>query len=198
MSDNPSRLSLVVTLIDEANAVDPNIEICPDTGAPAPKELLYGQRMTRMLGEFNPEASENLKIAARAQHIERWKSPRTNFPEGRTGYKKWRSQLSVFHADRATELMAQAGYNHEEQQRVRYLIQKRQIKRDPETQALEDVICLVFLKHYLAGFAGKHDEPKLIDIIQKTWAKMSETGHSAALNIQLPDTLQALVAKALA
>ncbi len=151
-----------------------------------------------MLGEFNPEASENLRIAARAQHIERWKSPRTNFPEGRTGYKKWRSQLSVFHADRATELMAQAGYNHEEQQRVRYLIQKRQIKRDPETQALEDVICLVFLKHYLAGFAGKHDEPKLIDIIQKTWAKMSETGHSAALKIQLPDTLQALVAKALA
>ena len=198
MSDNPSRLSLVVALIDEANAVDPNIEVCPDTGAPTAKELLYGQRMTQMLGEFNPEASENLKIAARAQHIERWKSPRTNFPEGRTGYKKWRSQLSVFHADRATELMAQAGYNHEEQQRVRYLIQKRQIKRDPETQALEDVICLVFLKHYLAGFAGKHDEPKLIDIIQKTWAKMSETGHSAALNIQLPDTLQALVAKALA
>ena len=191
------RLSAVLQLIDNANRADPNQEL-DQTGAAQPKEWLYGVRMSECLAQFEPEASEHLQIAARGQHIERWQSPRSDYPEGRTGYKKWRAELGLFHAKRVGELMLDAGYSEEDVERTRYLVQKRGLKRDAESQCLEDVICLVFLQHYLADFATKHPEDKLIDIIQKTWAKMSERGHDAALKIPLADHLSALVGKALA
>lgn len=186
----------IITKIDEVNAKDPNLELNAE-GVETPKELLYSQRMTEVLSSFAPNASEHLKIAARAQHIERWTSPRSDYPEGRAGYKKWRAELGLFHAKRTAELMEEVGYPSEDIDRVKYLVQKRGLRRDPETQALEDVICLVFVLFYLDDFAKKHDEPKLIDIIQKTWAKMSDAGHQAALAATLPPHLSALVHKAL-
>lgn len=191
-----SPLNDVIRAIDLANAEDPNQER-NDQGQSLAKEVLYSQRMTSWLNKFSPDASEALQIAARAQHIERWRSPRENYPEGRAGYKKWRAELGLFHAQRTAELMTEAGYAPEQIERVKYLVQKRGIKRDPESQTLEDVICLVFIEHYLQAFADKHDEDKLIDIIRKTWAKMSEEGHQAALTIALPKDLRGLVAKAL-
>ena len=192
-----STFTRVIELIDNANQQDPNHET-DSAGKPIAKELLYAQRMTAMLAEFAPEASEELQIAARAQHIERWRSPRSDYPEGRTGYKQWRANLGLFHADRTAELMAEAGYSADTIERTRYLVQKRGIKRDAESQCLEDVICLVFLAYYLDNFAAKHDEAKLIDIIQKTWAKMSESGHAAALQLNYSAPMLALVQKALA
>lgn len=185
----------IIEKIDQANAQDPNFE--QENGSDVPKELLYSQRMTEVLSAFAPDASDHLKIAARAQHIERWKSPRSDYPEGRAGYKKWRAELGLFHAKRTGELMADVGYSEDEINRVKYIVQKRGLRRDPETQTLEDVICLVFVLYYLDDFAKKHDEPKLIDIIQKTWAKMSDAGHEAALAAALPDHLASLVKKAL-
>ncbi|WP_370978162.1 DUF4202 domain-containing protein [Agaribacterium sp. ZY112] len=185
----------VNALIDAANALDPNLE--EDNGQQISKELLYSQRMTSMLEAFDTSASEALKIAARAQHIERWRSPRSDYPEGRTGYKKWRANLGLFHAQRTAELMEEAGYDADSIDRVKYLVQKRGIKRDAESQCLEDVICLVFLQYYLDDFATKHDEAKLIDIIQKTWAKMSEQGHSAALKLNYQAAMLELIQKAL-
>lgn len=190
-----SKFDTVINKIDAANTLDPNLESA--AGKPTPKELLYSQRMSEVLDVFCPQASDHLKIAARAQHIERWKSPRSDYPEGRTGYKKWRAELGLFHAKRTGELMAEAGYDEEDINRVKYLVQKRGLRKDPETQALEDVICLVFVLYYLDDFATKHDEAKLIDIIQKTWAKMSDAGHQAALSATLPDHLASLVQKAL-
>jgi hypothetical protein len=184
-----------MALIDAANALDSNLE--SDGANLRPKELLYAERMTDCLKDFQPDASEHLQLAARGQHIERWTSPRSAYPEGRTGYKKWRAELGLFHAKRVGELMQQAGYEEEDIKRAQYLVQKRGLGRDPETQCLEDVICLVFIRHYLEEFATKHDEPKLIDIIQKTWAKMSEQGHAAALRIPLSQPMQTLVGKAL-
>ena len=192
-----SQLEKTLDLIDQANQQDPNIDT-DHLGHAHPKELLYAQRMSHCLKHFNPHASEHLIIAARAQHIERWKSPRSDYPMDRSGYKKWRSQLGLFHATRTGELMAEAGYEDEDIKRTQYLVQKRGLKRDEETQCLEDVICLVFIEHYLEEFAQKHEEPKLIDIIQKTWAKMSESGHAAALEIPLSDAMSGLVGKALA
>lgn len=192
------NLSLVIARIDEANALDPNREWCPDSGSNQPKEFLYGKRMTEELQRFAPDASEHLQIAARAQHIERWTSPRNAYADGRAGYKKWRAELSLYHASRAAEIMLQCGYDDEQCERVKFLIQKRQLRRDVETQTLEDVICLVFLRHYLEDFATKHDEDKLIDIIQKTWNKMSVQGHQAALALPLTPALSSLVGKALA
>jgi hypothetical protein len=184
-----------LALIDAANSQDPNLE--SDGAELRPKELLYSQRMSQCLAEFAPDASEHLRIAVRGQHIERWTSPRSAYPEGRTGYKQWRAELGLFHAKRVGELMREAGYGEEDVKRAQYLVQKRGLGRDPETQCLEDVVCLVFIRHYLDDFASKHDEDKLIDIIRKTWAKMSEKGHAAALQIPLSDAMKNLVGKAL-
>lgn len=194
MSDD-DRLERVFSAIDAANALDPNKEHVSDTEIP--KELLYGQRMSDELTQFAPEASDFLQIAARAQHIERWKSPRSDYPEGRSGYKKWRSQLSLFHAQRAGEIMSEHGYSDEDIEHVKFLIQKRQLKRNPETQTLEDVICLVFLRYYFADFAAKHNEDKIIDIVQKTWKKMSETGQKSALNIPFSEKISEILKKSL-
>lgn len=184
-----------LALIDAANSQDPNLE--SDGADLRPKELLYSQRMSRCLEEFAPDASEHLRIAARGQHIERWTSSRSAYPEGRTGYKQWRAELGLFHAKRVGELMREAGYGEEDVKRTQYLVQKRGLGRDSETQCLEDVVCLVFIRHYLDDFARKHDEDKLVDIIRKTWAKMSEKGHAAALQIPLSDAMKNLVGKAL-
>ena len=196
-----TQLTGVIEKIDAANGRDPNTEtekIAGEPPRPVPKELLYSQRMSKVLQSFSPDHSKEIAIAARGQHIERWKSPRSNYPDGRAGYKKWRSQLYLFHAARTAELMAEVGIDEASIDRVKFLIQKRQLRRDPETQLLEDVICLVFLQYYFEDFAKKHDEAKLIDIVQKTWKKMSDDGRDAALKLTLPAHMKDLVVKALA
>lgn len=190
-----SPFDQVISLIDAANALDPHME--RDGDEMRPKELLYAWRMSRQLAEFAPDASDHLKIAAHGQHIERWKSPRSAYPEGRSGYKKWRAELGLFHAQRVAAIMKQVGYEDEAIERVKYLVQKRGLNRDAETQCLEDVICLVFLRYYLDDFASKHAHDKMVDIIKKTWVKMSPAGHAAALEIPLPPHLQQLIGEAL-
>lgn len=192
---NNKRLEAIFAAIDEVNSRDPNTTNID--GRVFANELLYGQRMSATLNDFNPEASEILQIAVRAQHIERWTLARSDFPEGRSGYKKWRSQLALHHASRTAGLMQQHGYSEEEAERARYLLLKRGLKRDEETRCLEDVACIVFLKWYFADFARKHPEDKLINILQLTWGKMSDKGHAAAMALKLDSQLQTLVQKAL-
>ncbi|MCB9488189.1 MAG: DUF4202 domain-containing protein [Deltaproteobacteria bacterium] len=195
MTDADNRLARVVELIDRANAHDPNTE--PVDGQDAPKEWIYGRRMSAALEKFAPDASEALKIAARAQHIERWTSPRTDYPEGKIGYHQWRNDLKKFHAQRAGELMAEVGYDETTIARTQFLIRKEKLKSDSETQALEDVVCLVFLEFYFEPFAAQHPDDKVIDILQKTWRKMSPAGHDAALALPLSQEAKALVGRAL-
>lgn len=192
-----SNLENILQAIDNVNSQDPNQETVD--GQSVPKELLYSQRMSQCLTQFQPQASEELQIAARAQHIKRWSVPRSDYPMDRQGYKQWRTGLGKFHADTTAALMAEAGYTEEQQARVATLLQKKFLKRDEEVQCLEDVICLVFLEFYLEDFVAKHssDENKLIGIIQKTWRKMSEKGHEAALKLPLSEAMGALVGKAL-
>ena len=192
---NSSLINVIFAAIDAINQQDPNTESTPE-GVIA-KEHLYAQRMTKQLNEFIQNPSEHLQIACRAQHIKRWSIARTEYPMNRTGYKKWRVDLGAFHADLTAELMAQVGYQEKDQERVKNILQKRHIKRDSEVQSMEDVACLVFMQYYLTAFAQKHDEPKLIGIIQKTWNKMSEQGHQTALSLPLSDNMLALVQKAL-
>jgi len=153
--------------------------------------------MSDQLHKFLPGASEALQLAARSQHICRWKIPRSDYPMDRQGYKKWRLDLAVFHGETAGEILQANGYDQTLIHRVKDLLLKRSLKRDAEVQVLEDVICLVFLEFYLDDFAGKHDEAKLIDIIQKTWNKMSDVGHAAALKLPLSSAMLSLVTKAL-
>jgi hypothetical protein len=191
-----SHFDTVIQKIDAANREDPNREMA--AGQEYPKELLYGIRMSEELSRFQPQASEALQIAARAQHIRRWEIPRSDYPRNRVGYLTWRRDLGRFHADQTAALMSEAGYDADSVARVRDLLTKKGIKQNEETQTLEDVICLVFLNYYLEDFARQHEEDKLIAIIRKTWGKMSERGHTAALQLNLPPHLGELIGKALA
>lgn len=191
-----TRLGAVLRLIDAANALDPNID-SRDAGG-RPEALLYGQRMSAWLEKVYPEASEPLKIAARGQHIRRWEVPRDSYPATREGYLKWRTYLYGFHADCVAELMLEGGYPEPAIDRVKWLLKKRGIKTDAEVQILEDVICLVFLENYFADFAAKQDGEKLIKIVRKTWAKMSERGHAFALQLPFPESIRDVLTQALA
>jgi hypothetical protein len=167
------RFQQAIALFDEHNARDPN-----------GKELLYAQRMTQWLDRLQPNASEPLRLAARCQHIRRWEIPRRSFPMNRVGYLKWRKTLYQFHADVASEILHQVGYDDATISRVQSLLKKEKLKTDSEMQTLEDVICLVFLENYFSDFAREHDEQKIIGIIKRTWIKMSPAGQAAAMTLK--------------
>ena len=191
-----NKLTEALSLFDEANAKDPNQEEV--NGQWVAKELIYGQRMSTTLDSFDPSASEALQLAARAQHICRWEIPRNSYPMDRVGYLKWREELKKFHAEKASQILIKVGYDEEVIERVSFLLQKKKLKKDGGTQTLEDVICLVFLSYYYEDFMVKHSDEKVIDILQKTWRKMSDKGHEAALKLSYSEKALALVKQAIA
>ena len=202
MSLDPTRFERAIALFDAANAKDPRMDT-GDDGQPVPRELLYGRRMSEMLDRYRPDAGEVAKLAVRAQHIERWKSPRQDFPMTRQGYLQWRTQLYRFHAETAGRLMAEAGYDDGTIEQVRTAVGKKGLKVNPDTQLLEDTADLVFIEHYMLGFAGQksdYSEEKWAEIIRKTWQKMSADAHAFALGgmLRLPEPLLPLITKAIA
>lgn len=177
-------LAAALAAIDAANAADPNAE----DGRPA--ALLYGERMSAELERLFPQADDVLRIAARGQHVERWLLPRKDYPEGKTGYFAWRREQARRHAERVAGIMAKAGYDAEAQARVGVLLRKEGIKRDPQVQALEDVICFVFVRHYFAGFAAAQPDHDMVDIVAKTARKMSAEARARMLTeFALPEAL---------
>ncbi|MBU3261996.1 DUF4202 domain-containing protein [Roseovarius sp. PS-C2] len=177
-----NRLEQAFAMIDAANAADPTQE----DGQPAAQ--LYGQRMSAEMERLFPNASAPLKIAARGQHIERWTLKRKDFPEGRAGYLTWRSELAKHHARRVGGIMQEAGYSEDDAAAAGRMIRKEGIKRDADVQALEDVICFVFLKWYFSPFAGTQDPDKLDRIVAKTARKMSAEGRARVLDeFDLPE-----------
>lgn len=194
MTDSP-RFQQAIERFDAFNSADPNREIFG--GKEYPKELLYAERMTQWLNRLAAEASEALRLAVRCQHIGRWMIARSQYPLDRQGYHRWRTALAELHARTARGLLQQAGYDEKTIARVEALVKKKNLKTDAEAQLLEDVACLVFLESYFSDFAKKHDEEKLIAIIQKTWKKMSPRGQQAALGLDLPPAARLLVGRAL-
>ncbi|OHC70747.1 MAG: hypothetical protein A3H93_05220 [Rhodocyclales bacterium RIFCSPLOWO2_02_FULL_63_24] len=194
--ENQQRFERAIALFDAANAEDPN----QDEGQP--KELLYAQRMTEMIGRYAPDASEVAQLAVRAQHIQRWTVPRSNYAMTKEGYFAWRTGLYKFHAETAGALMRHAGYEDVMIDKVKAAVGKRGLKVNPDTQMMEDVTDLVFIEHYMLGFAGQHaeySEEKWLDIIRKTWKKMSDRAHAFATGggIKLPEPLVPLILKAI-
>ncbi len=183
-----TKLQQTLQRIDLANANDPTNST----------EALYSQRMLKTLQAFEPNASDALTLACYAQHVCRWKLARKDYPAGLTGYLTWRTELAKLHAKILVDAMQESGYDDADIERANSIIQKKRLKSDPEAQTLEDVSCFVFLNHYFVAFANKHSEEKIIDIVQKTWGKMSDKGRQAALALTLPPHLEKLVAKALA
>lgn len=196
MIEDQNRFDEVIHAIDQANQADPNQEEWE--GQQHAKEWLYAQRMTKWLNQVYPHASEALRIAAHAQHICRWEIPRSDYPMGKVGYHQWRTSLQQFHAKKTGEILGAAGYEAGQIARVQELLKKKNLRKDTEVQQLEDVICLVFLDYYFEPFAAKHEDDKVIDILRKTWRKMSANGQGEALKIEYPDKARSLIERALA
>ena len=189
------KYNRAVQLIDAAHAQDPKkIEI---DGQEIPYELRYARKMSKYLEKRAVDVPATLRLAIRAQHLRRWEVPRDSYPMNRVGYHAWRTFLKKRQADLASKICLDCGYSEVEADRVAALIRKEDLKKDEETQILEDVACLVFLDDQFEEFERQHDEEKIIKILQKTWGKMSDRGHELALEITMSDRARSLVEKAL-
>ncbi|MBC7388148.1 MAG: DUF4202 domain-containing protein [Opitutaceae bacterium] len=190
-----SKFEIAISKIDEYNKKDPNIVL--DKGKQFQKEYLDSLRQSTWLAKLNPYASEELKIAARSQHIGRWEIPRNLYPETRTGYLTWRSDLAKFHAETTAGILKVVGYEPECIEKVKNLNLKKSIKLDPEAQMLEDVLCLVFLEFHISDFHVQHSREKVINIIQKTWKKMGIQGREFALKLNYKPEVLSILSEAL-
>jgi len=181
---------------DEANSQDPNYETVD--GVKHPRELIYAQWLTDWVLRLSPNASEELRLAARCQHLRRWEVPRNSYPMTRIGYLQWRERLKKFHAQKAGEILQEVGYSRETLIRVQNLNLKKDFPKDPETRVLEDALCLVFLERQFADLAAKTAEDKIINAVQKTWKKMSDHARAKALELSYGEKEKGLIEKALA
>ena len=183
-------------LIDAAHSTDPH-----KTASGAPAELVYADRMENWVAKVAADATALLRLAARCQHLERWLTPRTTFPEGKAGYFAWRKSLYTKQAERARSLLLRGGVSESDAGEVATWVSKSGLKTNPGTQALEDAACLVFLENEILAFAAQHSEyprEKFVDIIRKTWRKMSPRAHELALGLKLTPDISALVHEATA
>lgn len=178
------RFSEAMRRIEAACADDP--QRVTVGGASQPAGLVYSRRMMAWLNRVESGASEELRIAVAAQHIRRWDLPRSEFPMDREGYLRWRTTLGRHHADVTGEILRACGYDAPTIERVGDLLMKKRLKTDAEAQRLEDVSCLVFIEHELAGFLAQHadySEEKLLRILSRTWVKMSDVGRAWAAEL---------------
>jgi hypothetical protein len=181
-----SAYEAATAAIDRANAEDPK-----------KVEVLYGQRMVDWVRALAPDASEELLLAARAQHVRRWTVPRSTYPEGRLGYLKWREGLKKFHADTLASIMKDAGYADAPIEKARSLLVRKNLAADAEGQTLEDAACLVFLQFEFAEFSAKTEPGKMVEILRKSWGKMSPAARERALKLTLGSAELELVKQAL-
>jgi len=164
---------------------------------PAGHELPYSERMVGWTRKLSPGASDELLLAVRAQHLRRWTVPRSTFPDGRAGYLSWRETLKKFHADALASIMKDSGYGDPAVAKAKALILRKNLASDPEGQTLEDAACLVFLQFEFADFARKTEEGKVLEILKKTWQKMSPRAREAALGLSYPPKESEILRKAL-
>jgi hypothetical protein len=193
---NQRALDRARDLVDQAHARDPTR--APD-GRPA--ELVYADRMEAWVKRLVPGAPPLLRLAARCQHLERWSIPRSDFPMDRAGYRAWRRTLYGKQAERARELLMEAGVPKADADEVATWVSKTGLARNPGTQALEDAACMVFLEHEIEGFAAKHQEyprEKWLDILGRIWRKMSPSARIQARELEMPAELAALLEEAAA
>jgi hypothetical protein len=190
-----ARFEAALRRFDAENARDPNVETAD--GLAQPRELLYARRLSGWVLRLCPDASEELRLAARCQHLCRWEIPRNSHPMTRAGYLQWRATLKKFHAQRAGEILGELGYGGDVIRRVRDLNLKKNFPADPESRVLEDALCLVFLQFQLADLAAKTDEAKTINALQKSWQKMTGAARAEALKLNHGPREKALLEQAL-
>jgi hypothetical protein len=189
------RFEAALRRFDEENSRDPNVDI--SDGQAKPRELAYSIWLTDRVLKLAPSASEELRLAARCQHICRWMMPRQAYPMTRPGYLKWREELKKFHAQKAGKILREVGYPDETISRVQTLNLKKEFPRDPESRILEDALCLVFLELQFAELADKTDRDTMINVLRKSWGKMSPAGQAMARTLSFPEREKALLEAAL-
>jgi hypothetical protein len=187
-----ARFQSAIQAFDDLNRQDPN------QVDGVPKELRDAQAMTRWVDAMYPDAGEAVHLAARCQHLCRWERPRSSAPDGRVGYLKWRADLKQFHADKSADVLCSVGYDAAIVDAVVTINLKQGLKSNADVQIIEDALCLVFLELQFEGYIIEWEDEKIIRILKKTWGKMSEVGHAAALNLPLSDKALSLVQAALA
>jgi hypothetical protein len=189
------RFQKAIAAFDRANSEDP--QHIADNGVARPRELVHAERLSAWVERLAPDASEVLSLAARCQHIRRWEIPRASYPAGRVGYLQWRTQLARFHADTASRLLEALGCERELIDAVRRINLKQNLRSNPDSQTMEDALCLEFLEFEFDDFSRKYPADKVIAIVQKTWQKMSPRGHEFALKLPLSAAALELVTRAL-
>ncbi|HVE94801.1 MAG TPA: DUF4202 domain-containing protein [Acidimicrobiales bacterium] len=172
-----SPLAQVLATLDSANELDPRTLVV--RGSSRPFCLGEAELATVWLEQLRPDASDELRIAVRAHHVRRWETPRATYPDGRAGYLRWRRHLYDVHAAHAADAMRAAGYDERAIARVDSIMHKRSLGTDPEAQAYEDALCLVFLETQFGAFAARMEPPQLDVIVAKTLAKMSDAAKAA-------------------
>jgi hypothetical protein len=182
---NPERFNRAIQKFDEYNSADPK-----------GSEVLYARRMSERLFKFRPDAPEHIQLAIRCQHIGRWQIPRLTYPDGKKGYLAWRNKLKDHHAEIAARIMQECGYDQDMIGMVQDLLEKKDLRSNADTKLLEDVVCMVFVEFYLEDFATKHDDEKVIDILAKTFRKMTPEAIAVASTFTLPQRTKDLLERA--
>jgi len=197
VSDPPAspRFDAAIAAIDAANADDPHTIVVG--GAVRPKEQAHAEMMTTWVRRLDPDADDAQLLAARAHHLRRWTSPRTDYPAGRAGYLRWRTALKARHAEEVGALLEASGYDSATIERVQAIVRKDHLRSDPATQTHEDALCLTFLETQLGGVEEQLGDDRTVEVVRKTWAKMSPKGREAALALDLAPTQRDLVRRAL-
>ena len=190
------RLQAALDAIDAANADDPNrVEV---RGVSRPKELAHAELASEWVSKLDPGASDALRLAARAHHLRRWKLPRSDYPDGKAGYHRWRREQQKCHAEQAGRILLAQGYDEADVTRVQAIVRKQGLGRDPEVQVFEDALCLVFIETQFRELADRLGDEKLVDVTRKTLAKMSDAGIARVRELSLSDEDLALIERAVA
>jgi hypothetical protein len=195
---DPVRFQKAIEAFDRANAEDPHTIVGNEATGVEPRELVQARRLSAWVKALAPNASEALSLAAHCQHIRRWQVPREAYPAGRVGYLQWRTRLARFHADTAAQLLQSVGYEQELIDAVRRINLKQNLRSNPDSQTMEDALCLSFLEHELEEFSAKYPAEKVVEVVQKTWQKMSEQARERALTLPFSAGSLALIQRALA
>lgn len=190
-----SKVETAIKSFDEYNQQDPRKVVV--NGVPYAYEFFYAIQLYNWVKKLEPEPGDILLLASRCQHIGRWQIPRETYPADKIGYHKWRTDLAKFHAEKAGELMQQAGIVEDIIKAVQHIILKKQLRTNSEVQVMENALCLVFLQFQYDEFLQKHDDETMIRILQKTWNKMTDPGRNAALGLEYNGRGKELITKAL-
>lgn len=189
-----NKLQCAFEAFDAYNKKDPNLLVWK--GSSFPKEFFLADALYRWVLKLDPQASEELLLASRCQHIGRWEIPRDSYPQGRDAYLKWRKDLALHHFSIAEYIMRECTYTDDKISRVRQVLLKLKIKQDPDVQTMENALCLVFLEYQYEEFLETLDEGKMINILYKSLLKMDSHGHAFALELEFSDKASSLIQKA--